>query len=108
MSEKSESSFWPAFLPEIEEALETALNAVGVQEQALASLTQTEPAELGRQLENIRDRIFGLKTCVDRREQAIAEFDALLQTSENEVRGYFEEIDGLRQRLADWAGRAIG
>ena len=32
------ASFWPAFLPEIERAIETALSSLDLQEQALTSL----------------------------------------------------------------------
>jgi hypothetical protein len=108
MSEQNETGFWPAFLPEIEKAIETALSAVAAQEQTLTALALSQTAEAGTRLESIRDRIFGLKACVDRPEQAIAEFEGTLHTSENQVRTYLQEIDGIRQRLADWAGGAVG
>jgi hypothetical protein len=105
---QNDGRFWPAFLPEIEKAINAALKAVAAQEEALAALTPPDSVTAGQRFESIRDRIFGLKTCVDRPGQAVGEVDSLLQISESEVRAYLQEVEGLRQRLADWAGRAIG
>jgi hypothetical protein len=105
---QDDGRFWPAFLPEVENAIDSALKALATQEEALAALTPPDTVSAGQRFEHIRDRIFGLKTCVDRPNEAIGEVDSLLQTSESEVRAYLQEVEGLRQRLADWTGRAIG
>jgi hypothetical protein len=107
MTEKTDS-FWPALLPEIEKAITLALESVAAQEMALAAMMRPENGATAGRLESIRDRIFGLKACVDRPEQMIAEFDAILAAGEKGARDYSQEIDGLRQRLADWTTCAIG
>jgi hypothetical protein len=94
----------PEFLPEVGRAIDAALETVAAQEQALASLSRAGDDARVTRLERNRDRIFGLKSCVERPRQACADLDALLRNDENHLREYLKQIDGLRQRLADWAG----
>jgi len=106
-TEKNDEGFWPAFLPGVEKAIAAALDSVALQEKALAALTETSRPEAGPGLDSLRDRIFGLGTYVDRPRQESTELDSALQTSENQVRAYLQEVEGLRQKLVDWAGGAI-
>ena len=108
MTQKGETSVWPAFLPAVEKAVDRALKAVGLQEQTLASLEQTQTMELDKTLDSVRDRTFGLKTYSDRSDQAVAQFDGFLRTSEDEIRNYLHEIEVMQQRLANWSGGAVG
>jgi hypothetical protein len=104
-SKRKDSNSCPAFLPAVEKAINGALGAVAVQKTDADLSVEGPPRQ---SLERLRDRIFGLNACADRPEQAVRELDAALRVHEEKIREYLQAVDGLRQKLAEWGGRAIG
>jgi hypothetical protein len=102
------SEFWAEFLPGIEKTIVEALAALEAREQTLPSTVEKQSGNSSQHLQDLRDRIAGLETVAARPEPAVAEVDALLQTGEGELRGYIAAVEALREKLAEWAGRAIG
>ena len=103
MSEK-DSQFWAQFLPEIKKTIEGTLAAVVAREEVQASLSESAAETFDGRLNEFQVRIAG---CARRPEETMAAAEALLQEAEEEYRGKLAGIEALRQKLADWAGRAI-
>jgi hypothetical protein len=101
---QKDNQFWAQFLPEIKKTIEGTLAGVEAREKILDSLAETSAGTFPSRLDASRAR---MESHARRPEETIAEADALLQEAEAEYRSKLADIESLRQKLADWAGRAI-
>jgi hypothetical protein len=101
---QKDNQFWALFLPEIKKTIDGTLAGVTAREKILDSLAESSAVTFPTRLDELRVRLEG---CASRPEESMAEADALLQEAEAEYRSKLADIESLRQKLADWAGRAI-
>jgi hypothetical protein len=60
------------------------------------------------ELQAVQEKLRGLESLAERAGQVIRTNDGALSEEETKPRRYLESVAALRQRLAAWAGRAIG
>lgn len=98
---------WSKVLDSMHATLTQALQLVEAREAALDSPVSTnrEPTEVSNSLD---DRLTNLDERSARLRQPLVDLDANLQTEEEAIRAHLAQVAQLRQRLAEWAGRAIG
>ena len=101
---QKDNQFWALFLPEIKKTIDGTLAGVTAREKILDSLAETSSGTFPTRLDELRVR---LESCASGPEESMAEADLLLQEAEAEYRSKLADIESLRQKLADWAGRAI-
>jgi DNA repair exonuclease SbcCD ATPase subunit len=107
-NENRQAESWVEAIPGIENALAQALDAVQKREEALASLGPVPDASWLERLSESRRLIAMLETRSDAAAPVLAEMDAELRRGEEELRGYIQALGELRQKLEEWAGRAVG
>ena len=97
---------WTLVLDQVQRTLTQASELAQVRESAFAdipaaALPPIPPDNLAKHLEELAKRVGQI-------EAPLLAFDQVLQGEEEGARRHLTQIADLRQRLADWAGRAIG
>lgn len=95
-------------LPGIEKVLADALAKVQSQEESLAPIKPLNAPSLAQPLEAVRQRLKGLQAMAEGPRLKFAEADEQFQKGEEELRQFLAAAESVRQRLAEWVGRAIG
>ncbi len=96
---------WTAVLEEIECTLTEATQLAEARELALVH----RPAASAAESENVLlKRLQELQRRGEQIQAPLTTLDAVLREEENSVRCHLNAVAALRQRLADWAGLAIG
>ncbi len=99
---------WAEGLAQVEQALAAAIANADRREQALQKATaavQPGAVDLTEGLARFRLRLRALADCAARAEQTVAASDASLADGEEELRTWFQKIEAVRRKLANWGGR---
>ena len=100
---------WADFLTDVNQRLEEAVmvaDARSAQAPALDAVQWAE--ERHRDVAHLAACLQGLGTRLESAQRLVEEVDVALQTGEELLRRQAASCGAVRQRLAEWAGRAIG
>jgi hypothetical protein len=97
---------WTLVLEQIQRTLTQASERAQAREAALAETPTMVPSAVPP--DNLAKHLEELAKRVEKFEAPLLAFDQVLQSEEEDARGHLAQVADLRQRLADWAGRAIG
>jgi chromosome segregation ATPase len=97
---------WIVVLEQIQQTLTKASQLAQARETALAEVPVAQasvlsPDNLAKHLEELTKRVQTMAA-------PLSAFDQTLQSEEKDARRHLAQVADLRQRLADWAGRAVG
>lgn len=103
---------WAEALDHVQAAISQALAGADERDRAAAEPpAQSGPSglpALGDKLRQVQDRLAGLQAFADRAAAGAADVDAALGDREQALRTHLAAAAGLRQRVADWSGGAVG
>jgi chromosome segregation ATPase len=98
---------WAEFLEEIKTRLDDAVAAADARIEQVGA-TESPPQDRRQEIARLEESLQGLSTRLQGAERLVEEVDQVLQAGQEVLQRHTASCGSVRQKLVDWAGRAIG
>jgi hypothetical protein len=99
---------WAEFLEEMKTRLDDAVVAADLRIQQVLAMDSAPVQDRQQEVARLEESLRGLSTRLQAAERLVEEVDQVLQTGEEILQRQAASCGTVRQKLVDWAGRAIG